>query len=279
MSYKCCKFIRNGINFTRTGVRFCNKLSASGENSIVEYTKDFYKQFVDFKKNVISDCIKGKLPKYCEGCFYLEDKNWNEDDFKINEVELFHWNQCNCACVYCGNRNETHLKITEKKCKSEFVDLYKTLKQFIKEKKFAEKVNVSFVGGEPTLLKEFCNILKLFMKQKYKMHILTNGILFEKLFAKFIKSDIENYMTISLDCGSREMFKKIKGVDKFDNVVEEDKIRTLLAARAEKFGLLKATNLTTVPTDNGTYFVASSTTKSGNKTTTTAATAVAIRVR
>lgn len=224
MKYKCCQYIKNGLNFTRTGLRFCNKLSASGQDSIVPYGKDFYRNFVNIKKSIIENCRNNIIPDYCKGCIYLEEKEWDDSSSdKINNVEIFHWNQCNCACIYCGNRNETHLKITEKKGKSEFVDLYKILKSFIKEKHFAENVNISFVGGEPTLLKEFPDILKLFMKQNYKMHILTNGILYEKLFAKSLLHSKENYMTISLDCGTKEMFRKIKGVDKFDNVISNIK--------------------------------------------------------
>ncbi len=224
MEYKCCPHIRNGLNFTRTGLRFCNKLSASGQDSIVNYEKGFYDKFKTIKHTIIENCRNGQIPDYCKGCIYLQEKDWDKiDEGKINNVEIFHWNQCNCACVYCGNRNETHLKITEKKSKSEFVDLYKILKSFIKEGYFAQNVNVSFVGGEPTLLKEFNDILKLFMKQNYKMHILTNGILYEKLFAKSLKINKENYMTISLDCGCSETFKKLKKVDKFDDVIKNIK--------------------------------------------------------
>ena len=224
VEYKCCPHIRNGLNFTRTGLRFCNKLSASGQDSIVLYGKDFYKKFTQIKHSIIEDCKKGIIPDYCKGCIYLEEKDWDTlDEAKINNLEIFHWNQCNCACIYCGNRNETHLKITEKKGKSAYVDLYKILKSFIKEGHFAQNVNVSFVGGEPTLLKEFTDILKLFMKHKYKMHILTNGILYEKLFAKSIRLNKENYMTISLDCGSKEVFKQLKRVDKFDDVIKNIK--------------------------------------------------------
>lgn len=222
MKYKCCSNIRNGLNFTRTGLRFCNKLSASGQDSIVPYEKDFYSNFKEIKHTIIENCKRGMVPDYCKNCIYLEEKDWDElDEVKINSIEVFHWNQCNCACVYCGNRGETHLKITTKKCKSEFVDLYKILKLFIKQNYFADMVNVSFVGGEPTLLKEFNDILKLFLKHNYKMHILTNGILYEKLFAKALTKG--NNMTISIDCGRAETFKKLKNVDKFNDVVKNIK--------------------------------------------------------
>lgn len=221
MGYKCCPYIRTGLNFTRTGIKFCNKLSARGEDNIVPYGKDFYKNFINIKKDIIESCKNGITPEYCEGCMYLEEKEWDcENEAKIDNIEIFHWNQCNCACVYCGNRSETKLKITTKKGKGECVDLHKILKAFIKEKHFAQHVNVSFVGGEPTLLKEFPDILKLFMKQNYKMHILSNGILYEKHIAKVIKGNKENYMTISLDCGTEEIFKKLKGVDSFKTVIK-----------------------------------------------------------
>lgn len=223
MKYKSCFFIRNGLNFTRTGVRFCNKLSAYDEGNLAAYGKNFYKEFIQIKKKILQDCRENNLPQYCRNCIYVEDKDWDLEDDKIKNLEIFHWNQCNCACVYCGNRSETHLKITEKKGKSEFVDLYKILKSLINEKYFAEQVNVSFVGGEPTLLKEFPDILKLFIKHKYKMHVLSNGILYEKYIAKALKVNSENNLTISIDCGSRDVYKRIKGVDKFDVVINNIK--------------------------------------------------------
>ena len=222
MIYKCCKYLKNGIHFTRTGLLFCNKLSIIGTNEIIPYGENFYKKFIALKQEILESCKQGKVPSYCQNCIYLEEKEWDDFNTQINYIEIFHWNQCNCACVYCGNRSETQLKITTKKVKGN-VDLYKTLKYFIKEKHFSENANIYFVGGEPTLLKEFPDILKLFMKQKYKMDLLTNGILYEKLFSKFLKKSSNNYMTISLDCGTKEMYKKIKGVDKFQDVIKNIK--------------------------------------------------------
>ena len=50
LAYKCCSHILNGLHFTRTGVRFCNKLSSIGQDNIVPYEKDFYKKFIEIKK-------------------------------------------------------------------------------------------------------------------------------------------------------------------------------------------------------------------------------------
>lgn len=223
LAYRCCKYIRHGINFCRTGVRFCNKLSAYHEGNVAEYSKDFYKNFTEAKEIIIKNCQNNIIPQHCQDCIYLEEKDWDCEDKKINEVEIFHWSQCNCACIYCSNRNETHLEITTKKVNGECINLFKTLKSFIRDGHFAKEVNISFVGGEPTLLKEFNDILKLFLKQNYKLHILTNGILYEKLYAKSLLINSENGMTISIDCGDAEMYKKVKGVDKFNTVTENIK--------------------------------------------------------
>ena len=220
MKYKCCKYIKNGICFQTAGVRFCSKLSSVVTNDFIPYNENFFEKFMAYKQQIINECQNGNAPDYCKNCIYFEEREWN--DTKIKYIDLFHWNQCNCACVYCSNRNETKLQITTKKVKGS-IELYKILKFLLKDNLLDEKVDISFGGGEPTILKEFLDILKLFMKQKYNMHLLTNAILYEKMFSKFLKQSTNNYMTISLDCGTAETFRRIKGVDKFNDVIKNIK--------------------------------------------------------
>ncbi len=87
----------------------------------------------------------------------------------------------------------------------------------------SEKTEISLVGGEPVLLKEFKELLKFFIKNNFKVNILSNGIIYEKYISKALNANNESYMTISLDCGTRETFKKIKGVDKFNDCIKNIK--------------------------------------------------------
>ena len=81
--------------------------------------------------------------------------------------------------------------------------------------------------------------------------------------------ELTNY-SLYIDKGSATATKKWYAIYLFNVEAEAVQIKKLIAARAEKLGLLPATTLVAAPTDDGkTYF-----TGSGNK-----ATAVALRVR
>jgi MoaA/NifB/PqqE/SkfB family radical SAM enzyme len=70
------------------------------------------------------------------------------------------------------------------------------------------------------VLKEFPDILKFVMKHHYSIDLSTNGIFYEKYIPKALRETPNSYMIISVDAGTRETFKKIKGVDEFDNVIK-----------------------------------------------------------
>ncbi len=76
------------------------------------------------------------------------------------------------------------------------------------------------MGGEPTMLQEFPAIVKLLLTQNCRMEVLTNGIKYESVISEMLKADNNNMICISLDCGCRETYKRIKRVDKFEEVVE-----------------------------------------------------------
>jgi len=222
MKAKYCLYLNNGINFHYTGLTFCNKLWI-GE-SFQKYEKNWLEIFFENRKKILEEMSKGILPKHCEKCMYLRELNDDEIiDNKIKFIEIYHWNQCNCACFYCSNRETTKLKITTSRNQKGVIDVLPNLKKLHKQNLLDENLDISFVGGEPTLLKEFPYLLKFFIKNKYSVNVLSNGILYEKYIVKALKSNPKSYLCISLDCGSRETFKKIKGLDKFDEVLKNIK--------------------------------------------------------
>ena len=161
-----------------------------------------------------------KCMDYCEKCNNLKTvDNYENVNNKINHIDIYHWTECNAACYYCSNRNNTKLKITNKKINGQ-ISILKSLKQLKKMDLLDDNLSISTHGGEPTLLKEFGDILNFALKYKYPVEILSNGILYEKNIPKILGRFPESYMTISLDAGTRETYKKIKKVDKFDDVVQ-----------------------------------------------------------
>jgi molybdenum cofactor biosynthesis enzyme MoaA len=218
-----CKRLSNGINFNFKGITFCSSLWSNVASAYTPYDKHYIENFLERRHKTIENAQKGIFPDYCNKCNSKMHTHDNIDEScveKIKFIEIYHWNQCNCACFYCSNREETNLKITEKRNQKGAIDVMPMLKKLKKLNLLDEHTEISMVGGEPTILKEFPEILKFAIKNKFSVNILSNGILYEKYISKAINETQNTTLIVSLDCGTKEMFKRIKGIDKYDDVIK-----------------------------------------------------------
>ncbi len=224
MQYKSCKYIQGGIAFRHDAVSLCNKLCGTKryEKFNIPYTQNFYEKFMEVREEAIENCKKGILPHDgCHSCPYVEEKDWDEDT-RFREIEITHWTHCNCGCCYCAMLPETHGKITIFPKNADAVELFPIIKRMLGENKIHPNAFFPVTGGELTMLKEFPKIMKLLFKQKdasYGFCLQTNGIKYEPLLAKAVLKDRRTSIVISIDAGSREMFKLMKKKDKFNTVI------------------------------------------------------------
>ncbi len=228
MKYKSCKYIQCGIAFRHDAVSICNKLCGTKryEKFNIPYDTGFYNKFITVREEAIDNCKKGILPhEGCHSCPYVEEKEWDED-IRFREIEITHWVHCNCSCCYCAMLPVTKGKMTMFKQDSPFVKLLPVLKLMLKENKIHPDAFFSITGGELTVLKEFPAIMKLLLKQKnasYGFCLQTNGIKYEPLLSKALNKDRRTSIVISIDAGSRDLFKLIKKQDKYNNVIKNIK--------------------------------------------------------
>lgn len=228
MIYKSCKYIQHGIAFRHDAVSICNKLCGTKryEKFNINYEGDFYKKYIDVRNEAIENCKKGILPHDgCNYCPYVEEKDW-DDECKFKEIEITHWVHCNCGCCYCAMLPVTKGKMVKFKQNSPYVKLLPVIKRMLKDGMIADDAFFSVTGGELTVLKEFPDIMKLLLKQKnasYGFCLQTNGIKYEKLLSEALERDRRTSIVISIDAGTREMFKKMKRVDKFNDVINNIK--------------------------------------------------------
>lgn len=170
------------------------------------------------REQIVKKCRQGELPEGCRGCYCLETKDW-EDNPKLKLVEIYHWLHCNCSCVYCSNINNTKGIISPQIKKSDFYDLLPILKDIVSNNMLDASAGVSIGGGEPTLLKELPDLLELLYGNSIGyVYLPTSGVLYSDAVEKAIKTN-DFFMTISIDAGSPETYKKIKRVDSFDTLL------------------------------------------------------------
>lgn len=159
---------------------------------------------------------------HCKGCFFLRDRK-PEDKISqtFNMLNISHWTQCNCGCIYCARMLDSKGKITYKAEKSEYYDIVPLIKQLYKQKLLdRENLTACIQGGDISVLKEFKPMIKEFLKNGVKsFYILSNNIVYQPIIKELIDKNKITYTT-SLDCATPEIYYKLKRVDKFKESVE-----------------------------------------------------------
>jgi molybdenum cofactor biosynthesis enzyme MoaA len=76
---------------------------------------------------------------------------------------------------------------------------------------------ITFQGGEPTILPEFEDLLNLFIEKKCKIRIHSSGIKYSLAIEKCLMQNLAT-VVISPDTAKKETYEKIKRVPCFDKV-------------------------------------------------------------
>lgn len=217
MRYKSCEFIEQGLFFLYDEVLMCcYSIGTRGES--IPLVENFHGEKINWDnllayKQQIKEAHKvGDITPQCKDCVQLIEKDWEEKN-TINNIIIAHWVKCNCNCTYCQTRNtpEFYNKYKHYKIMPIFEDML--------EKNVIEfDGNILFGGGEPTQLKELDEILDFFVSNGTKrININSSAIDYSKAIAKALSKDALS-LTVSVDSGSNETYKKIKRTNTYNRV-------------------------------------------------------------
>ncbi len=169
----------------------------------------------------------------CKGCFFLRERRQSDKvSSNFNMLNISHWTQCNCGCIYCARMLDSKGRIDLKPMKSEYYDMLPLLKELYRENLLdRENLTVCIQGGDISVLKEFEPMVKEFLKQGInRFNILSNNIVYQPIIKKLLDINLVDYTT-SLDCATREIYYKLKRVDKF-----RESVNNLRKYAKAKFG-------------------------------------------
>lgn len=215
-----CGAIRCGCSNTR-GIKYqrLNKFS--------EYEIDF-ERIAKIREKLIERFKTGTPPKCCKNCYMLREDTEGEIEKpltkEIDRLYIGHWLHCNCGCIYCVNANHTKLRYSSEVKPSEFYRAKPFIEILCKEGYIGKKTEIHYLGGESTVLDEFEDICYLLNRYtESKVVFLTSGIRYSEAIYETLKSNERAIVCVSLDSGSREMYRKIKRIDAYEEVIENIK--------------------------------------------------------
>jgi pyruvate-formate lyase-activating enzyme len=222
-----CSELQNNLIISSEKILFCclSNLPSSKLPS-VNFDNDDYTEIADnataLRQEIIND-IKNGGGKYCPGCKNIRENHWILLDNKTSFVAVAGMSSCNANCFYC---DRSHLLRHNYAAAP-------ILRRLIETDKIDKGARIDLAGGEITIqpnAEDFYSII-----DNYNSYILSSGILYSERIHKLISRKNYPYSLIfvSIDSGTRETYKKIKRVDKFDEV------RTNLIKYAENGGKVR----------------------------------------
>jgi len=123
--------------------------------------------------------------------------------------------RCNSKCEICNFWKDKNLQEIQD---ASFTDAKKNLDDL---KKMGIKF-IDFTGGEPLLNEDLSQILAFAKKLGFFVKLSTNGLLYPEKAKELY--GLPNRIYLSLDTTSKDEYKKIRGIDGFDKVIESIRI-------------------------------------------------------
>jgi MoaA/NifB/PqqE/SkfB family radical SAM enzyme len=229
---KYCSVINGGLIFTEDAkVSLCKK----GKEEFV-IISDFNGLWVDTAK--IKEDIKYNktlpLSEACSTCCYLSD-DLKRDNFALDFVVFAHWKSCFLHCVYCREEKTDDL-LTVKHS-----DITPVIEQLIDDGLISRDTVIIFDCGDAILHPEFEKLLYFLMNFGIKnVEIHTSALRYCQAVSDAIAKDIAKVI-ISIDSGCPYIYEQIKGVNKFDLMIDTVKRYVSVESKSSKNVILNYT--------------------------------------
>ena len=203
-----CVFLEEGINFENNKVCDCCISHNDGRGLPVLIEKyngepiDWEKLF-DIKAKRI-EAQKQATIYDCEGCYHLCNYEYRNER-KISEFHFTQCRLCNSRCIYCsGEYSMGQINYS----------VYPIISDLMEKGYYKAGGEATFQGGEPTLMKDFDNVVNLLYKNGTRIRVHSSAIKYSETVEEALRND-KATIVISLDSATEKVYKKIKRVDAF----------------------------------------------------------------
>ena len=221
MKFKTCKDLERSLYIAPNEIRSCcqrffNKGKMRGDAKLLDIKDGKTPSSSDIKiarRNLFNKIQKNEAES-CLGCPFIYEAEKTSFTSEVDHLSIEHHSVCNLRCTYCS---DTYYG--GKRSKYNIVEFIKYLSE---SKAFKNCKQVVWGGGEPTLDKSFeliVNEIDKYANPNIYHRVFTNSVRFHKSVKEFLEKGLIKIVT-SIDAGTRDKFKKIRGRDKFYEVFE-----------------------------------------------------------
>ncbi len=181
-----------------------------------ESVRELVREYLKWRKDTLA-CIKNGLPSDCDGCPKLRMLSFSKIPV-ITRIMLgsgFAGSRCNCNCVYCCDYSNIH------EPNQQILSTY-DIHRILNEEVGGTIREIDLADGEISIHPQRDRLFELIQKNGWAVYADTNAIKYSEQLADALKT-AGSCLNVSLDCGTKQTYTAVKGVDSFEKVIEHIK--------------------------------------------------------
>jgi len=215
MRYKSCTHIENSLNFGDKSLTFCCS-GNKGRPVLFAYHGEGYPagRIEEKRRELILQLADDTCP-LCHGCPELQFRDWPERDGRLKTLVLNHFRECTLDCCYCGIGSAQNQKTWRQR-----TDKYRflpVLEEIRRQDLLDPQAVFHWGGGEPTITKDFKEIVTILMDLRLRQLINTNATVYSPALEEALRRGLVTCQ-VSIDSGTPETYARIKGRNLHDKV-------------------------------------------------------------
>lgn len=223
---KACPFLENSFVCLTEGFQFCCLMSGRNVPPFVEFDGDYSDAFERWTalREELRDSIQRGVPSRCDGCLEIREDYFAENP-KIETINYSPGGICNLNCIYC----ESDAKHSHGTWETD-AD-FQTILDILKQKDLLSDIlHFDISPGETALNRNKNRYYSLFHYAQ-STTVMTNATVYDEALAECMREGTAN-LCVSVDAGTRETFKKVRGADLFEKQRENLKKYSSIAPGA-----------------------------------------------
>lgn len=159
--------------------------------------------------------LSGRFSSGCEKCANYQASEWSSDGL-IHYVNLSMYpSPCQCRCIYCTVHKEDQ-SVSSEAAKAAYTQLFALLNAARKSGLIANDAVWQVSCGEIAIHPYRDQIMELVQGQKTAFY--TNCIKYDEAVAQNLHDNPQSAINLSIDAGTPDTWKEIKGLDNFETV-------------------------------------------------------------
>jgi len=176
--------------------------------------------FLELRQCLLNELQTTPENSPCNDCVVLREHTWPEE-YKIVDLVLSTepGSLCQFKCIYCYSGHYGNNNIDVKRSSDKNIDKRVDLLLELEKRELVDPstTKISFSDGELCVDPKRDNLFE--MAERYRTYIYTNAGIYSNKIASLLERDKTN-IVVSVDAGTKETFKAVKGADAFEKVCE-----------------------------------------------------------